>query len=289
LQVSHSAEVTQGLRFEFGKNWRRFLKVLDERRITLATEALAQALGRRDLHGLTFLDAGSGSGLSSLAAWRLGARVLSFDYDPQSVACTQELRRRHAGAAGRWHVEEGSVLDTAYLSKLGKFDVVYSWGVLHHTGSMWQAVDNVAKLVAPGGLFFISIYNDQGPTSRRWLMVKRLYNRLPPVLRTVYGVTVMALRDVRFLVGDVLKLQPMNYVRRWTEYAESSQRGMSRLHDWLDWVGGYPFEVAKPEDVFRFCAERGFELVELRTCGGGLGCNEFVFRLTNPRTGGGSQ
>ncbi|HET9644482.1 MAG TPA: class I SAM-dependent methyltransferase [Burkholderiaceae bacterium] len=287
--MSHSAEVTQGLRFEFGKNWRRFLKVLDERRIALATDALAQTLGRRDLNGLSFLDAGSGSGLSSLAAWRLGARVVSFDYDPQSVACTQELRRRHAGGAGRWQVEEGSVLDTAYLSKLGKFDVVYSWGVLHHTGSMWKSLDNVARLVAPGGLLFISIYNDQGPTSRRWLMVKRLYNWLPPVLRGIYGVGVMALRDVRFLVGDLLKLQPMNYLRRWTGYAESSQRGMSRLHDWLDWVGGYPFEVAKPEEVFHFCAGRGFELVELRTCGGGLGCNEFVFRLSHSETGGGSQ
>jgi 2-polyprenyl-6-hydroxyphenyl methylase/3-demethylubiquinone-9 3-methyltransferase len=53
---------------------------------------------------------------------------------------------------------------------------------------------------------------------------------------------------------------------------------MSRVHDWFDWLGGYPFEVARPEEIFAFYQARGFSLERLKTCGGGLGCNEFVLR-----------
>jgi 2-polyprenyl-6-hydroxyphenyl methylase/3-demethylubiquinone-9 3-methyltransferase len=274
---AHAAEVLRGERFEFGKNWQRFLKVLNEERIGLACNALSQMLGTRSLAGKTFLDVGSGSGLSSLAAHRMGARIVSFDYDPRSVACTAELRRRH-GSTQSWQVLEGSVLDPAFLKTLGQFDIVYSWGVLHHTGRMWQALGDVAPLVADGGQLFVAIYNDQGPTTRRWLRIKRTYNALPAGLKGVFGVGVMAARDLRFLAGDLLRLKPHHYVRRWTGYAAAGQRGMSRLHDWIDWVGGYPFEVARPEQVFRFYADRGFELQNLRTCGGGMGCNEYVFK-----------
>jgi hypothetical protein len=52
---------------------------------------------------------------------------------------------------------------------------------------------------------------------------------------------------------------------------------MSRWHDLIDWVGGYPFEVASPEQIFDFCRERGLSLKRLKTCGGGSGCNQFVF------------
>jgi SAM-dependent methyltransferase len=282
--MSHAAEVASGERFEFGRNWERFLTVLDDRRIDLATQALSRMLGMPSLAGKTFLDIGSGSGLSSLAAHRLGAAVTSFDYDPRSVACTNELRRRHGGAGAPWHVQEGSVLDPAYLRGLGPFDIVYSWGVLHHTGQMWQAIDNATLPVADDGLLFIAIYNDQGAQSRRWHSIKQTYNRLPPGLKELFGFSVMGARDLRFLAGDLLRLRPQAYVRRWTGYAANSQRGMSRLHDWIDWVGGYPFEVAKPEEVFRFLQQRGFVLDNLATCAGGVGCNEYVFRRRRSAT-----
>jgi 2-polyprenyl-3-methyl-5-hydroxy-6-metoxy-1,4-benzoquinol methylase len=183
-RAGFEGEVERGERFEFGKNWSRFLAVVDEARIREAESSLRDMLGVDDLVGRTFLDVGSGSGLFSLAASRLGAaRVHSFDYDPASVACTLELRRRHGPAATEWSAERGSALDTAYLRSLGRFDVVYAWGVLHHTGDMWTAIANTADAVADGGRLFISIYNDQGARSRAWRAIKRAYNALPTPLR----------------------------------------------------------------------------------------------------------
>ncbi len=179
----HSTEVAIGERFEFGKNWAWFLQTLNDEKIDEAVASLQKMLETQSLAGRTFLDIGSGSGLFSLAARRMGARVHSFDYDPQSVECTAELKRLYFPADRSWTVEPGSALDVDYLKSLGQFDIVYSWGVLHHTGDMWKALDNAASLVAPGGKLFISIYNDQGTASRRWTKVKKLYNQLPRGLR----------------------------------------------------------------------------------------------------------
>ena len=180
---SHAAEVAQGQRFEFGKNWTWFLTTLTDAKVEQAVHSLQDMLGASDLKRTRFLDIGSGSGLFSLAARRLGARVHSLDYDPHSVACTRELRRRYFPEDPEWIVESGSALDEAYIRSLGAFDVVYSWGVLHHTGQMWTALANAAIPVAAGGKLFIAIYNDQGTPSRRWTKVKRTYNALPKPLR----------------------------------------------------------------------------------------------------------
>jgi 2-polyprenyl-3-methyl-5-hydroxy-6-metoxy-1,4-benzoquinol methylase len=279
-EAEHRAEVAGGRRFEFGENWRRFLDVVDDRRIAEAERSLREMLGPDGLSERSFLDIGCGSGLFSLAALRLGAaRVHSFDFDSASVACAAELRRRYApGSAERCVIETGSALDDTYVRSLGSFDVVYSWGVLHHTGDMWRAISNAGAPVAVDGRLFVSIYNDQGGRSRVWRSIKRTYNRLPARARTPYVVTVMAPREALSAAKLVAQGRALDYVRYWTGYRRS--RGMSRWHDLVDWVGGYPFEVAKPEAVFDFLRERGFDLERLITCGGGIGCNQFVFRRT---------
>ena len=280
---SHALEVGRGERFEFGENWARFLELLDEGRIARAEDSLRQMLEVESLAGRSFLDIGSGSGLFSLAARRLGARVHSFDYDPQSVACTRELRRRFFPEDPSWAVEEGSALDEAYVRSLGLFDVVYSWGVLHHTGDMWRALANACLPVAPGGKLFVAIYNDTGSQSARWKWIKRKYNALPRPVRLPFTLAVIAPGEAKAAARALLKGRPGEYVRSWTGYDEN--RGMSRWRDIVDWVGGHPYEVATPEEIFDFYRARGFALTRLKAGRVGLGCNEFVFA----RVGGGSE
>ena len=273
----HSSEVLKGERFEFGANWAQFLELLDTTRIAEAEASLKNMLGVESLQGRSFIDVGSGSGLFSLVARRLGASVHSFDYDPMSVACTRELKRRYFPDDPHWFVEDGSVLDAGYLSRLGSFDIVYSWGVLHHTGAMWQALQNVVPLVAEGGLLFIAIYNDQGRASRMWLGTKRAYNALPRLLRWIVLWPAFIRLWGPTTLRDLLRGRPG---ATWRNYKRG--RGMSPWRDVVDWVGGYPFEVASPEAIFDFYRERGFSLLRLKTCAGGHGCNEFVFRRRSP-------
>ena len=265
-------------RFEFGANWRSFLARMTPARIAEAESSLAGMLGSKTLNGVRFLDIGCGSGLFSLAARRLGAEVWSFDYDPISVQCAEELKRIHLGDDQGLHIQRGSVLDTAFMDSLGSFDVVYSWGVLHHTGEMWTALDNACRSVRPNGRLFIAIYNDQGMRSRAWWHVKRTYNRLPIPARPLY----LAFFSMWFELGAVgaaiFRRDPGRLVTRWTQY--ESLRGMSRWHDLVDWIGGFPFEVATPAEILEFCRMRGFAAERVVTCGGRLGCNEFVLERT---------
>jgi 2-polyprenyl-3-methyl-5-hydroxy-6-metoxy-1,4-benzoquinol methylase len=278
---AHAREVSTGERFEFGANWSRFLGVLNEDRIAAAERGLQRMLQQPRLDGLSFLDIGSGSGLSSLAARRLGARVHSFDYDPQSVAATTELRRRYFANDPDWTIERGSALDAEYLRGLGTFDIVYSWGVLHHTGHMWDALGNVVDCVAPGGRLFVAIYNDTGTQARRWRMIKRTYNQLPRLLQAPFAALVSMPEEGKAFLRAAVKGRPMQYVRAWTDYR--SRRGMSRWHDIVDWVGGYPYEFATADEIFEFYRVRGFSLDNLHVGGVGLGCNEFVFRRAATR------
>lgn len=275
MSSPHAADLEAGNRFAFGENWSRFLAELDDDRIHQAERSLCRMLRVQDLKGRRFLDVGSGSGLYSLAARRLGATVHAFDYDPQSVACTEELRQRYFPADPDWRVERGSVLDENYLESLGQWDVVYSWGVLHHTGDLLQSLANVVQLVRDGGQLCLAIYNDQGRASEFWLKVKRSYNRLPRGLRWLVLWPAALRLWGPTMIRDLLTGRPFH---TWRNYSRESLRGMSAWRDVVDWVGGLPFEVAKPEQIFSFYRDRGFQLEDLKTCAGGHGCNEYVFR-----------
>lgn len=269
--TNSTKEIEQGDRFAFGENWSNFLEVLDEERISQAVESLQLMLGLERLDNMTFLDIGCGSGLFSLAAWRMGATVWSFDFDAKSVSTTIEMKRRFCDDEDRWSIESGSVLDRDYLGSLGQYDIVYSWGVLHHTGNMKKAMHNAASLVAPCGHLYIALYNDQGTASKFWSKIKRLYCT-NIVWQKLILLSFFPVFSFSGLVSDLISKK--NPLARYSDYRK--KRGMSLTHDWIDWLGGYPFEVAKPEEVFDFYQQRNFRLNKLKTCQT-IGCNEFVF------------
>jgi 2-polyprenyl-6-hydroxyphenyl methylase/3-demethylubiquinone-9 3-methyltransferase len=223
---------------------------------------------------MRFLDIGSGSGLSSLAARRLGARVVSFDYDPKSVECTTALREQFFPHDPDWRVEQGSILDRGYLEKLGRFDIVYSWGVLHHTGAMADAVDNASQLVLPPGMLILALYR-KTPLCSFWALEKRWYCRA-------------SLRAQAFARGLYVGLMRLGFAllrRDFRTYITDyrSKRGMDYIHDVHDWLGGFPYESISPEDVAKTMAALGFEPVrsQVRRASFGLfgsGCDEYVYR-----------
>jgi len=254
------------VRFQFGKNWLDYLATVDEDRIQQAVARLREALG--DLTGKSFLDAGCGSGIHSLAAVRLGAsRVHSFDFDQQSVDCAREIKRRFAPDAP-WTIEQGSVLDETYLRSLGRFDVIYSWGVLHHTGDMWKALDLISRAGAPTTM--VSLYADQGVLSRAWRTLKRIYSAHPFSRRAIEGLSLITLWGPKTLVRTHRVLPD------WREYRR--KRGMSPWHDVVDWAGGYPYEFARPDEVISFFSSRGFKVSKTNLPHGVIRVNEFVFQ-----------
>jgi len=269
--TAFESEVEQGERFEFGKNWKNFLAHLNDNRIAEAEKSLTGFLG--DISNKTFVDVGSGSGLFSLAARNLGARVFSLDYDPSSVYCTKKLKEKFYMDDPNWKVEQGSVLDADYIKTLGKFDIVYSWGVLHHTGKMWEALKNVEMLVAERGILYIAIYNKQGWKSKYWTAVKKIYNKgfLGKALISSIHIPYFFVRAV--ITGIKEFKNPTGY---FSSYKKN--RGMSVWHDWIDWLGGYPFETASPKEIEDLYS-KNYTLMKAKIADG-LGCSEFVFKRT---------
>jgi len=264
--------------FRFGKNWQRYLaKSFDSDRARIAAGSLVELVG--DLNGRSFLDIGSGSGMFSLAAHRAGAReVVSFDVDPESVAATRSLQRA-SGSPSNWRVLQRSVLDQALAREIAPADVVYSWGVLHHTGDMWRAIANAARLVSPGGLLAIAIYNRVTSgllTSKRWWQIKRAYNHAPRPAQIAMEISYGAYWALSCLRSGT------NPARIARDYRES--RGMALATDLVDWLGGYPYEFATPGEIAEFCeGQCGLVCEKVIAIGRDqTGNNQFVFKRPPP-------
>ncbi len=264
---------SEEMRFEFGKNWEKFIKKhYNEERLQTSHRHILQFLGLSSLKEKYFLDIGCGSGLHSLAAYKAGAKkIVSFDYDHNSVKITNYLREI-SGNPTNWHVMKGSILDKAFLNQLEPADIVYSWGVLHHTGDMWTAIQNTIELMLPTSLLYIALYDygvQVNPTPEFWLDVKQRYNKL-----NWLGKRKIELWYIwRFSLGKNLLALPA-LMKRVLNHGDS--RGMAFYTDVKDWLGGWPMEFAKVEDVKRFCQEKaGLEIIKLKT---GEANAEYLFR-----------
>lgn len=264
--------------FAFGRNWSDFIAhCFSEERVRESQRHLLHMLKRPNLEGMSFLDIGCGSGLHSLAAYLSGAeRVISFDYDPDSVAATRRLHE-YVGRPETWEIMQGSVLDRAFLDGLPRCDIVYSWGVLHHTGAMWEAVRNAASTMAPDGVFYIALYTTDvyvSPGPEFWLTVKKIYNT--------------SWRPVQWLMETAyylwVKRRALLARKSWNTpntRGTSPPRGMSRRTDIRDWLGGWPMEFAGLQETKEFCSrELGLELVNILA---GEANTEYVFRRRGAR------
>jgi SAM-dependent methyltransferase len=250
----------QEVTFSFGANWKRYVNDLSEQRINAAHEDVERWLGKAAVADRRVVDIGCGSGVHSLAFFNLGARELvSFDVDPASVEATRSLWQR-AGSPAHWRIFEGSILDRELVSELARpgFDVVYSWGVLHHTGAMWQAIDHAIELIADAGLLWIALYA-KGPRYQRDLALKQSFNRASPLrqrwiyYRYLVGLACKWLLFRRF--GDLRKLLRPRHSDR--------ERGMSIHWDIIDWLGGLPYEVASVGEVVELTRRRGLILEKI--------------------------
>ncbi|AGB45206.1 putative RNA methylase [Mesorhizobium australicum WSM2073] len=259
-------------RYDFGRNWSALAARFEDEHLDRACADLRRLLG--DLEGKTFLDIGCGSGLHSAAALRLGAaKVDAIDYDTECVETTKAVLSRFAPEA-QWSVKRADVLDKASLPT-ATYDVVYSWGVLHHTGDMWGAISNAAGLVGHGGKFAIAIYL-KTPLCGLWTVEKRLYSShrwLRPPVKAVFVTAHLLARTLRH--GDTIAFVK-NYRAR---------RGMEFLADVDDWLGGYPYQSTSAEELetslkkLGFSTKRRFNVVP----GFGLfgtGCGEWCFKRT---------
>lgn len=246
--------------FSFGENWLNFIKDFDKEKYLRVKQSMIDMLGA-SLQGKTFIDIGCGSGVFSLAAIELGAKlIVSVDVDPKSVLACQKIME--VNNAENWQVLQKSILDDRFLQEVGKFDVVYSWGVLHHTGNMWKAIDNASDLVDKNGLFMIAIYN-KTITSKFWLSFKRFYNRQNSDFTKKLMVWFVLLPR---LIVRFLKMKDIFNVKR----------GMSLYYDAVDWTGGLPYEYARFEEIVSYMQKKSFELIKYKKTKG-TGCNEFLF------------
>ncbi|WHZ20047.1 MAG: hypothetical protein OJF55_002196 [Rhodanobacteraceae bacterium] len=260
--------------FAFGKNWQDYARKIDEEKISRAMADLCRLSGRQRFDGLSFLDIGCGSGLSALAAVRLGAaRVTGVDIDPDSVQAAKWVFARFAPDVPA-DFQVRSVFDMT-AAEFGDFDIVYSWGVLHHTGDMARAIETAGTLVKPGGEFYLALYR-KTPFCGMWRAIKRWYSKASPSsqqrARNVYI----------FLRKIVFKLQGRDFEAHVQGYAP---RGMDFHNDVHDWLGGYPYQSIAPDECHALLARLGFavdrEFVKksrkrLRGLFGS-GCDEYAF------------
>jgi len=272
-------KIDRRMKQQFGKNFKQnLLNAYDETRLNQSIRFIQEYLETETLEGKTFLDAGCGSGVFSIAAQKMGAKVTSFDIDETALVNISELKQLFEVDDKDIILKKGNILDQSFIKSLGQFDVVLCWGVVHHCGDMWKALDLISQTTNKNGIIHLGIYNEAdgwgiypdgrfGP-STFWRKIKKFYSRLPSLLQSFIDLFCIIGISVIYLL--MLK-NPIKKLR------ENERRGMTWKSDLKDWLIGYPYEYARPEQVFEFMKKRNFTLVKIKT-NNGLLTNNYVFQ-----------
>lgn len=247
--------------FDFGKNWQKFSNTVTDKDFEVAKQSLKGLFGKNGLQRKNFIDVGCGSGLFSIAAKQLGAKkTVGIDILPSSIQCSQDNATKYNVSDVDFHLK--SALDPS-INELGGFDIVYAWGSLHHTGNMWGAIENVSRLVKPGGLYILAIYN-KNFSSPFWKFIKWTHHYSPHIIKRFIEILYIAI---------IIPLKVLVFRKKFFR----KKRGMKIYYDAVDWVGGYPFEYATKSEVVEFLNKREFKLIKYITTLGISGTNQFVF------------
>lgn len=258
--------MNEKITFSFGKNWQNYSKLIDQKLISFSQQDIEEWVEKTNMKNQRIIDIGCGSGIHSLVFYQEGAReLLSFDYDIYSVETTKKLSTQ-VGNPKNWKIVQGSILDKQFIKDLGKFNLVYSWGVLHHTGALWQAIENALLLVETNGYFFVSIYT-KGDNYPNHLALKQRYNQASPLGKKFL--------EYRYILGMMKGL--LRHRKNPFNWNQTKERGMNVYYDILDWLGGLPYEVASPTEVIEFCQKFGFKLIKMKELSEG-GCSQYLFQ-----------
>lgn len=261
--------------FAFGGNWADFARTVTENQVEEACRGLLRLLPQNAIKGKSFLYIGSGSGLHSVAALRLGAsNVLAVDIDVESVATTRAVLERFASGSGS-QVKQLSVFDLI-LSESERFDIVYFWGVLHHTGDLLRTIRCAAEMVGQDG-FFVAVYYRRIWTDPFWLREKRWYARASSDTQA----------RARTIFLNLFRLGLLPSRRSPAQYSAvyMTRRGMSFEHEIHDWMGGWPYESISAPEVEDLMRSLGFESVFAKCAARNVfrdhfrsGCDEYVYQ-----------
>ena len=261
------------MQFDFGSNWKEFsAKALSPEKIQQARNDFQTLMAGINIRGVTLLDIGFGQGLTLLISTELGAITAGCEINPISIEVLEFNKQKFPKIKDcSIPIITGSILDPKIISDLKKvdflhgnlYDIVHSWGVLHHTGNMWEAIKITSDLVKPNGHFIISIYNRHW-TSKIWLLIKWLYNKSPQIIKKLLVYTFF----------------PIIYVAKYIVTGKNpakSKRGMDFYFDVIDWVGGYPYEYATKDEIAKYVENLGFKCLRCISATVPTGCNQFVF------------
>ncbi len=243
-----------------------------------AKKSLEPFLLGDDLSGKTFLDAGCGGGLFSVAAHRLNASAItSFDNDSKMLSFCSEIKSRE-GFEAHWQILEGSILDLQFVKSLGSFDYVYCWGVVHHTGDMWKAIENIISVVKSGGCIYLGVYNNASAfgfwddrrfgSSKFWYRVKKMIYLSPKFIKKA------ALLISLFFYRLVSATDSMTGGYKFKNFHERGMTGSVAIQDWLF---GFPYEFASVDEVVNYMIGQGFRLERIDS-NIGLRTNHYLFQ-----------